>query len=162
MGPPVIPVPLPTLVTVPPKLGAVLVSVIVPPRATVPPRDRPDPACTVTEGFASIVFVTPAEGILIVPLLVIGPPVKPAPVATLVTVPLPVPGNVCPVAKFTRPFAAIENPVSAGAVPFDPKSRFKEPEGLAVSLPTGSASQRKSCATAVEVLLLNDDASRSK
>jgi hypothetical protein len=63
------------------------VSVTVPPKATVPPPDNPGPACTVTELLASIVFVTPAEGMLIVPLLVIGPPVRPAPVLTLVTVP---------------------------------------------------------------------------
>jgi len=95
MGPPLRPVPLATLVTVPPELGEVFVSVTVPPKATVPPPDRPDPAVTVIELFASIAFVTPAEGMLMVPLPVIGPPVKPAPVATLVTVPLPpVPGNV--------------------------------------------------------------------
>jgi hypothetical protein len=34
-----------------------------------------------------MVFVTPAEGMLIVPLPVIGPPVNPAPVLTRVTVP---------------------------------------------------------------------------
>lgn len=96
IGPPVSPVPLPTLVTVPPRLGAELVSVIVPPRATVPPPDNPEPAVTVTEGLAIMLLVTPADGMLIVPLLVIGPPVNPAPVLTLVTVPLPVPvpGNV--------------------------------------------------------------------
>src|ERR1035438_602410 len=96
MGPPLSPVPLPTLVTVPPELGAELVSVIVPPKATVPPPDNPDPACTVTEELASMALVTPAEGMLIVPLDVIGPPVRPAPVPTLVTVPFPVPGKICP------------------------------------------------------------------
>ena len=89
IGPPVKPVPLPTLVTVPPKPGAVLVRVIVPPNATVPPPDNPDPVCTVTEGFANMLFTTPAEGMLIVPLVVIGPPVSPAPVLTCVTVPPP-------------------------------------------------------------------------
>ena len=68
MGPPVKPVPLPTLVTVPPELGAALVSVIVPPNATVPPPDNPEPANTLTEEFAIMAFVTPAVGILIVPL----------------------------------------------------------------------------------------------
>ena len=123
IGPPVSPVPLPTLVTVPPE--AVLESVTVPPSDTVPPPDNPDPACTVIEGFASMAFVTPAEGILIVPLAVIGPPVRPAPVLTLVTVPLPPePGKVWPEAKFIRPLLAMDSPVSAGALPFDPKSRF--------------------------------------
>ena len=58
MGPPVRPAPVPTLVTVPPE--AKLVSVNVPPNATVPPPDNPDPACTVMEGLASRLFVTPA------------------------------------------------------------------------------------------------------
>ena len=35
-----------------------------------------------------MLLVTPAEGMLIVPLPVIGPPVRPAPVLILVTVPL--------------------------------------------------------------------------
>ena len=87
MGPPVKPAPVATLVTVPPELGAELVRVTVPPRATVPPPDNPVPAFTVIEGLASIALVTPPVGILIVPLVVMGPPVKPAPVATLVTVP---------------------------------------------------------------------------
>src|ERR1700674_851139 len=102
IGPPVRPAPVATLVTVPPELGAELVSVIVPPNATVPPPDNPDPACTVMEGLASMLLVTPAAGILIVPLLVIGPPVRPAPVPTLVTVP-PAPGKVCPGAKLRYP-----------------------------------------------------------
>jgi len=91
IGPPVSPVPVAMLVTVPPVLGELLVSVMVPPRATLPPPDNPDPAVTVTELFASMALVTPAEGMLIVPLPVIGPPVRPAPVAILVTVPLPPP-----------------------------------------------------------------------
>ena len=212
IGPPVSPVPLPTFVTVPPELGAALVIVTVPPSATVPPPDNPDPAFTVTELFASIVFVTPADGMLIVPVLVIGPPVRPAPVLTLVTVPVavlasvtvppkatmplpvnpvpactvrelfasmefvtpadgmlivpldvmgpparpapvltlvtvpppPAPGKVCPEAKLINPLLPIDNPVSAGVLPFDPNSRFSVPEGFAVSLPVGSAIQRKS------------------
>lgn len=118
IGPPVRPAPVLTLVTVP---VAVLASVTVPPKATVPPPDNPEPACTVMDGFANIVFVTPADGILIVPLEVIGPPVSPAPVLTLVTVPLPPePGKVCPEANLITPLLAIESPVSVGAVPFDP------------------------------------------
>ena len=159
IGPPVRPAPVATSVTVPPKLGAELVSVIVPPKGTLPPPDNPDPAVIVTELFASMVLVTPAEGMLMVPVPVIGPPVRPAPVATLVTVPLPPePGKVWPDAKVTSPLLAMVSPVSAGAVPFDPNSRFKEPEGDDVSFPVGSACQRKSCVTAAEVLLLNADA----
>jgi len=76
---------------------------------------------------------------------VIGPPVRPAPVATLVTVPLPLPpGKVCPEAKVICPLLAIESPVSAGEVPFDPNRRFNVPEGDDVSFPAGSACQRKS------------------
>ena len=131
------------------------------PKATVPPPDNPAPAVIVTEGLASMVLVTPAEGILIVPVPVIGPPVRPAPVATLVTVPLPVPGKVWPEAKLTSPVLAMENPVSAGAVPFDPNSRFKEPEGDDVSFPVGSACHRKSCVTAAALLLLYEDACKS-
>lgn len=214
IGPPVKPAPVATLVT------PVLLRVTVPPNATVPPPDNPDPAVTVTELFASMAFVTPAEGMLIVPLAVIGPPVrpapvatlvtvpepvaivqlapnvhvcpftvvngltsiafvtpaegmlivpvpvigppvKPAPVATLVTVPPPVPGNVCPVANVINPVLAIDSPVSAGAVPFEPNSRFNVPDGLAVSFPEGSACQRKSCVTAAAVLLLYDDVCKS-
>lgn len=160
IGPPVRPVPLATLVTVPPV--DVLLRVTVPPRATVPPPDNPDPAWTVIEGLASMAFVTPAAGILIVPDDVIGPPVRPAPVLTLVTVPLPLlPGKVCPGAKVTRPLLAIENPVSAGVVPFEPKSKFNEPDGFAELFAVGSATQRKSSVTAEELVLLKDEVCKS-
>jgi hypothetical protein len=162
-GPPVRPAPVLTLVTVPPE--AVLVSVTVPPSATVPPPDNPDPAFTVMEGFASMVLVTPAAGILIVPVAVIGPPVRPAPVLTLVTVPpppLPPPGNVWPGAKVINPLLAIESPVSVGEFPPDPNSRFKEPEGVDESFPAGSAIHRKSCAMADDFELLNEDACKSR
>ncbi len=138
IGPPVSPVPLPTLVTVP---GDVLVSVIVPPNATVPPPDRPVPVSTLSEEFASMVLVTPAAGMLIVPLVVIGPPVSPAPVPTLVTVPEPAPGKVWPVAKERIPLLLTERPVSL-IDPVTPYSKFSVAEVLAVSLPTGSACQR--------------------
>ena len=59
---------------VPDKL---LASVTVPPKATVPPPDNPDPACTVMDGFTSMLLMTPAAGMLIVPLVVIGPAVRP-------------------------------------------------------------------------------------
>jgi len=89
---------------------------------------------------------------------VIGPPVRPAPVATLVTVPLPPEPESLARRKGYQSVARDGKPVSAGAVPFDPNSRFKEPEGDDVSFPVGSACQRKSCVTAAEVLLLNADA----
>src|SRR3984893_7257697 len=142
IGPPLSPAPLPTLVTVPPELGAELVSVIVPPNATVPPPDNPDPACTVTEELDSMLLVTPAAGILIVPVLVIGPPVRPAPVATLVTVPLPVPGKVCPDAKFRIPFEATDNPVWLRS-PGTPYSRLSVAPVFAELFPTWAACQRK-------------------
>src|ERR1700722_15349807 len=78
--PPVRPEPAVTPVIVP---VAVLVSVTVPPKASVPPPDSPVPAFTVTDEFASMALVTPAARMLMVPLEVIGPPVRPAPVATL-------------------------------------------------------------------------------
>jgi hypothetical protein len=106
-------------------------------------------------------FVTPAAGMLIVPLPVIGPPVNPAPVLTLVTVPLPVPGNVCPAAKLNTPLLPIDNPVSAGVVPPEPNNKFNVPVGLAVSFPAGSACHRKSSVTAAAVLLLYAEACRS-
>jgi len=108
-----------------------------------------------------MLFVTPAAGILIVPLVVIGPPVRPGPVPTLVTLPPPPPPKVCPGAKLISPLLAMESPVSVGALPPAPNSRFNEPEGLEESFPVGSAIQRKSCATADELVLLNDDACRS-
>ena len=49
-----------------------------------------------------------------VPLPVIGPPVNPVPLPTLVTVPAPVPGKVCPVANVIWPLLARLRPVSAG------------------------------------------------
>src|ERR1039458_7988068 len=117
--PPVNPVPLLMLVIVPPELGEALVRVTVPPNATVPPPDNPGPAVTVTELLASMVLVTPLEGMLIVPLVVIGPPARPAPVLTPVTVPLLVPGKVCPEAKLICPLLAMDKPVSVGEFPFD-------------------------------------------
>ena len=130
--------------------------VTLPPSVTAPPPVRPVPAVTVSDGLASIVLVTPALGILMVPLLVMVPPAKPAPAVMLVTVPLPVPGKVCPEAKVMRPLPAIESPVSAGVLPA-PNNRLNFPEGEVVLLPTGSACHRKSWSTAVLVPLLNDD-----
>ena len=161
IGPPVSPVPLLMFVTVPPELGEALVRVIVPPRATVPPPDSPGPACTVTELLASMEFVTPAEGMLIVPLLVIGPPARPAPVLMLVTVPPSALGKVCPGAKLISPLLAMDSPVSEGEFPVDPNSRFNEAEGLEELFPVGSACQRKSSVIGDELSLLNEDACKS-
>lgn len=138
-----------------------MVIVTVPPKATVPPPDNPGPACTVTELLASIALVTPAEGMLMVPLVVIGPPVRPAPVSMPVTVPLLVPGKVCPDAKLIAPLLAMDSPVSPGVFPFDPNRRFNEPEGLEELFPVGSACQRKFCVIGDELLLLNEDACKS-
>ena len=161
IGPPARPAPVLTPVTVPPELGEALVSVIVPPKATVPPPDNPGPACTVTELLASMAFVTPAEGMLIVPLAVIGPPVRPAPVLTLVTVPPSALGKVCPGAKLISPLLAMDSPVSEGEFPVDPNSRFNEAEGLEELFPVGSACQRKSSVIGDELSLLNEDACKS-
>jgi len=67
--------------------------VTLPPRDTAPPPVKAVPAVTISVGFASIEFVTPPVAMLTVPLEVTGPPVNPAPVATLVTVPEVVPGK---------------------------------------------------------------------
>src|SRR5580698_6621946 len=50
---------------------------------------KPLPVVSVIVGCASIALVTPAFAMLNVPLPVIGPPVNPDPLATLVTVPVP-------------------------------------------------------------------------
>ena len=57
---------------------------------------------------------------------------------TLVTVPLPAPGNVWPDANVNKPLLLIFRPVSAGAPDPDAKSRLMAPDGFAVSLLTGS------------------------
>jgi hypothetical protein len=84
-------------------------------------------------------LLTPLGAMLKDPLDVIGPPVSPAPLATLVTVPLPVFGKVCPLAKVITPLLAICSPVSVGAFAPDPYSRLKAPLGVGVPLPTASA-----------------------
>ena len=92
-----------------------------------------------------MLFVTPAGGMLIVPLAVIGPPVRPAPVLTLVTVPPPLPpGKDCPEANVICPLLAMESPVSAGELPFDPNSKFNDPDGFEELFPVGSATHWKS------------------
>src|SRR5437016_2297890 len=82
--------------------AALVLRLSVPPSESAPPPVSPPAVLSVTELFCNIVLVTPAPGIEIVPAPVIGPPVSPAPVATLVTVPLPVPGKVWPAAKVIR------------------------------------------------------------
>jgi hypothetical protein len=74
---------------------------VLPPSDTEPPPERPVPAPTVSDGFDSMVLVTPLLAMFRVPLVVMGPPVSPAPVPTLLTV--PVPGNVCPDTKVKSP-----------------------------------------------------------
>ena len=55
-----------------------LESVTVPPNATVPPAHSPDPASTLMmEESANMLLVTPAAGMLIVPVLMIGRRVGP-------------------------------------------------------------------------------------
>src|SRR5271170_7502045 len=88
----------PVIVWVPVKVLAVassgilvvstLIGVVLPPNATKPPPVRPVPTGTVSDGLASMALLTPPVGMLSVPLPVIGPPVSPAPLATLVTVPV--------------------------------------------------------------------------
>jgi len=62
-----------------------LVKVTLPPSDTAPPPDIPVPAVTVIDEFVSMAFVTPPVAIPMVPVVVMGPPVKPEPVATDVT-----------------------------------------------------------------------------
>ena len=105
-----------------------LVKVTEPPRATGPPPVSPVPGVTVIEGFANIALVTPPVAMEIVPVVVIGPPVKPGPVATFVTVPELAPGNVWPGAKVICPLDAIINPLSAIALPPEAVCRSRLPE----------------------------------
>src|SRR5208283_2756539 len=114
---------------------------VMPPSDTKPPPVSPEPGLTVSDGLRSMALVTPPVAMLNVPLLVIGPPVNPGPLPTLVTV--PVPGNVCPATKVNAPVLAIESPVSAGAAPPEAKRRLRVPNGEGVLLPAGCACQRK-------------------
>ena len=93
---------------------------------------------------ASMAFVIPPLAIEIVPLVVIrfGLLVSPAPLPTLVTVPMP--EKVCPGAKVIRPLLVTLSPVSVGVAPFSPNNRSSLPDGELVLLPTGSASHWKS------------------
>jgi hypothetical protein len=61
------------------------------PKVIAPGALIPVPEFSVILEFASMALVTPALAMLKVPLVVIGPPVRPAPLPTLVTVPVPVP-----------------------------------------------------------------------
>src|ERR1700722_10273804 len=92
---------------------------------------------------------------------VVPPPVNPVPAVTPVIVPLPVPGNVCPVANVRMPLLLILNPVSVGAVVPEPNSKLRLPDGVAVSLAAGSACSWNVCATAAPEVLLNEDATKS-
>jgi hypothetical protein len=80
--PPVEVIPAPAVIPRMPELA----SVTPPPKVALPPPLKPVPAVTESDGLASMALVTPPVAILNVPLPVIGPPVKPAPLTTLVTV----------------------------------------------------------------------------
>jgi len=69
----------------------------------------------------------------------VPPPVSPLPLAVVIPVIVPVPGNVCPVAKVIWPLLAIFSPVSEGLLVPAPNSRFSDPLALLVLLLTGSA-----------------------
>lgn len=74
-----------------------------------------------------------------------------------------IPGpHVCPLAKVIWPLLEMESPVSAGAAPPVPNSRFRLAEGLALLLLTGSVCQRKSWFTALFVPLLKAEATASR
>ena len=124
IGPPASPAPLPTLVTVP--VPALAQAHAVPFHCST--------------WLVAQVFSRPSASVPLVP-----PPVSPLPVAvvTPVSVPSPVPGNVCPVANVISPLLAMCNPVCAGAPVPSANSRFRVPEGVAVSLSAGWASQKK-------------------
>jgi hypothetical protein len=94
-------------------------------------------------------------------LPLVPPPVSPDPEAVVIPVIVPVPGKLCPETKLIWPVLAIDRPVSPGVPLPDRYSKFSVPEGLAVLLPAGSASQENSCGTAVLVPLLNEEAIKS-
>ena len=125
--------------------GILVVSILnvrLPPSGTRPPPVRPVPVLIVVDELASMGLLTPLVAMLNVPLVVIGPPVSPGPLPTLVTVPMP--GKLCPVAKVIWPLLAMFNPVSVGVAPLAPNNRSSLPDGELVLLPTGSASHWKS------------------
>jgi hypothetical protein len=94
-------------------------------------------------------------------LPLVPPPLSPDVEAVVIPVIVPVPGKLCPEAKLIRPLLATDRPVSAG-VPVPARySKFSVPEGVAVLLPAGSASQENSCGTAALVPLLYEEAIKS-
>jgi len=64
-------------------------SVVLPPNAHRTPPSGLAPGDIVSDEFASMALLTPAVAMLNEPVPVIGPPVNPAPLPTLVTVPVP-------------------------------------------------------------------------
>ena len=92
---------------------------MLPPSETAPPPLSGLLAVTVSDEYCSMALVTPPVATLSVPLLVIGPPVNPAPLPTLVTV--PVPGKVWPLTNVTSPLLFTSNTVPftdrVGALP---------------------------------------------
>src|SRR5580658_1719000 len=93
------------------------------------------------------VLVSPTVTVPVVP-----PPVRPDPAVTPVRV--PVPGKACPPANVICPLLATLSPVSTGTFLSVLKSRFNDPVGLPVSLPTGSACKVKRSPIAADVVLL--------
>ncbi len=130
---------------------------------TVPAAKLPEPSrFTIAFAVSALVGVT-FHAMLSVPLLVTGEPVtvksvEGAASPTLFTVPAP--GNVCPVANVNSPLLLTFSPVSAGVAVPVAYSRFSVPEAVVVLLFTGSACNWNVCATAVEVPLLNTDATK--
>lgn len=80
------------------------------------------------------------------------PPVRPEPVAVVIPVSVPVPGNVCPVTNVIWPVLAMCSPVSAGFVVPEPNRRFKVAEAVVLSLFTASACSWKVWLTAAVLL----------
>jgi len=76
---------------------------------------------------------------------------RPVPAVTPLIV--PVPGNVCPLAKAIWPVGAMDRPVAAGAVVPEPNSSSRLAEGLAVLFPELAACQTNFSATAALAVL---------
>jgi hypothetical protein len=140
------------MIAIPAGLEAVRVTDVMLPAANEPVPSRFTMALAVSLVSGGTFHANPK-----VPALVTGEPLTVkselgALRPTLVTV--PVPGKVWPVAKVIFPLLAMLSPVSVMGFEPAPKSRFSDPLGLALSLPTGSACQRKFWGTAVPALLL--------
>src|SRR5271163_4525474 len=111
IGPPVSPVPLATLVTVP-------VPEAVAQAQAVPFHSNTWPLAQV---FSRLRVGVP----------LVAPPLRPEPVAVVIPVMVPAPGNFCPVANVNCPVLAIFKPVSAGVAVPHPHNTLNVAEGLA-------------------------------